>query len=136
MDEFLKTAIDRMRSERCPDYVLQKVNQQVAGDLQRTARKNLVRLRLVVATLILLMGAAFYFLQPGPSRDAVVAQLENPGTSPDRTTHEIYASLASIGLVLQEAGNRSGTIILQETLPLLRQGLETAKNAIRLKDQQ
>jgi hypothetical protein len=130
MDEFMKTIIERMRSERCPERVLEKVRQSIAADRRPAAVGNRVRLGLGFAAAILVVGATVFLLTPVPSSNRASMNLAPAPQLQTVDKREIYASLASIGLVLREAGSRSGTIILQETLPLLRQGLETTKNAI------
>jgi hypothetical protein len=130
MDEFIKTMIERMRSERCPDRVLEKVRKSIAAEHRPPALGNRVRIGLSLATAVLIVGTALFLFMPVPSSDRASINLA-PEPQPQAVDkQELYASLASLGLVLREAGNRSGTIILQETLPLLRQGLETTKNAI------
>jgi len=130
MDEFIKTMIERMRSERCPERVLEKVRQSIAANRRPAALASRVRVGLSLATAVLIVGTALFLFMPVPSIDR--GSVNVPAAPQPQTVdqQELYASLASLGLVLREAGSRSGTIILQETLPLLRQGLETTKNAI------
>ena len=130
MDEFIKTMIERMRSERCPERVLEKVRESIATDRRSAAPGNRLRIGLSLATAVVVVGTVLFLLMPVPSNDRGSVNL-TPAPQPQTVDkQELYAALASLGLVLREAGSRSGTIILQETLPLLRQGLETTKNAI------
>lgn len=133
MDEFMKTVIDRLRSERCPEHVLEKVERSIAARPKPAFGHRRVHLAWATAVVILALAAAILVLKPGPSREPAQATLSESPPATGRTAREAYASLASIGLVLREAGSRSGTIILQETLPVLRRGLETTQNAIEPK---
>jgi len=134
MDEFMKTIIRRLRSERCPERVLEKVRRAVAGDRAPAVGLGRIRLGLGAATVLLVLSATLFLLKPGPKLDLTQAPLPRSQPPEGTTSRQIYASLGSMGMVLQEAGNRSGTIIFQETFPLLRQGLETTKNAITPKN--
>jgi len=126
----MKTVIRQMREERCPEHVRNEVQRSVAAIA--TPARGLHRLRLVLGTAaaIVVVWALVFALRPGPSQETAQTVPDEQRSVPQRTARQAYASLASIGIALQEAGNRSGTIIFQETLPLLRQGLETTKNAI------
>jgi hypothetical protein len=130
MDEFIKAMIEQMRSERCPERVIEKVRQTIAANRRPATVGSRLRVGLSFATAVLVVGATVFFLMPVPPIDRGSVHLTPTPQSQSVDKQELYASLASIGLVLREAGNRSGTIILQETLPLMRRGLETTKNAI------
>lgn len=131
MDESMKTIIREMREERCPKHVLNEVRRSIA--MTEGPAPQSLRLRLAIGTVaaVALAWALFWVFTPGPSKELATTAPKPRPSNPERTAHEAYASLASIGMALQEASTRSGTIILKQTLPLLRQGLETTKHAIK-----
>ena len=70
MDEFIKTMIERMRSERCPERVLKKVRESIAADRRPAAFGNRLRVGLSLATaVVVVVGTVLFLLMPVPSID-------------------------------------------------------------------
>jgi hypothetical protein len=131
MDDSMKRVVREMRWERCPKRVLGSVRSEIGA--MRARDHSLVRMRLVagVCALVALVCVVSVLLAPRSSPEEVLVESDSGEIQQESSVHEVYASLASIGMALEEAGTRSGTIILQQTLPLLRQGLETTQQVIK-----
>ena len=134
MDKPVKQIIRSMRSERCPERVFEEVQRTIAATRPPATVARRIRAGLGFALASLLIFLAFVASRPGPSDQTATTVLNPPPHSHGTGNHELYAALASIGLALQEAGTRSGTLIIQETLPLFERGIETTRNAITLQN--
>ena len=130
----LKAILDSMRSERCPRRVLDRVEREAfrRESIMPTGKRIRVQwLGGVAVGVVTVIAAALLWPFGSSPEGARVAEGSVASMRAERVAQETYASLTSIGLALREAGSRSGRIILEETLPRVRQGLETTKQAIR-----
>ncbi len=127
MAQSLRQLRKALRAERCPEHVMNDVRARIHAQRRQV---RAVRLRWVAAAAVFLVMLSITALRW--SRDQEVpatvhaARLEEA----KRVTQQAELSLTYIGKTLRRAGESSGETILEVSLPRLRQGLRTAREAI------
>ena len=124
MAKGLKELRQQLRSERCPQQVLERVHAHIAST-RRSHR--LTQIRWAMATLAVFGIASAMIIHRSNERQqlahAQVAEAE-------AVRQQASGALALLGHQVKEAGEHSGMIILKSSLPSLRKGLRTAKDSI------
>ena len=133
MDKRLNSFLKERRKERCPDRVLARVQSRISSIAPGTASKGLIAwLASGVAALIL--GLSLVNL---PVSSPIGQTLKAPNSIAQQSINnrqvlkEAYASLGYLGKTLLAAGKQSSQLIVEESLPPLKNGFENSKNAIR-----
>lgn len=126
MQTKLTQLVRELKNEKCP----QRVRDQVRGRI--AARETAPRLRFAIpmafAVVILLCGLFVWQQQARErARQKALAQLTLERA---RVAHQAENALGLVGSMLLSAGNDSGQIISDRTVPPLRNSFETAKNKI------
>jgi hypothetical protein len=132
MDENLQRLTRALRSERCPARALDKVQQQIAA---RRTPVHTFRLRAVVVALGLAAVATMILIRFWPiSRptEPVLASVPAP-VDQARVAREASFAMAYVARVLLEAKEHNETVLLNEAVPRLRSGFETASKIIQTK---
>lgn len=133
MDKRLNSFLKERRTERCPDRVLARVQSRISSVAPGTAGKGLIAW-LASGVVVLVLGLSLVNLpvssptgQPSQAPDSIALQsIKNR-----QVLQEAYASLGYLGKALLAAGKQSSRLIVEESLPPLRNGFEDSKNAIR-----
>jgi hypothetical protein len=129
MDQNLQRLVSELRKETCPQAVLDQVARRLstAAHAPNPFRYGLAG---VVLGLVLLCVVAVWQWQ---ARDAAHrrTKLAN-GTSLEsaRIAKETEWALGYIGSILRDAGTHSGSVILKEAGPPLRDSFQRAKNKV------
>ena len=131
MDDRLQRLTRSLRSEKCPPHVVTQVRERIASE--RRANSPSLRLPVWASGLVVLVAVAVvgFELSRSDKTDSY-SPASNTTVEIDRkaVAEEVQLSLACIGHVLIEAGNRSGTVIHQKMLPPLLNSLRTAQESI------
>jgi hypothetical protein len=127
MDENLKSLVEELRHETCPQRVLD----EVARRLPRHAPSRLrIAFAVAVVAAVVLSGLALWRLPA----DRVAHQNPNAGSpvamDSARAAQQAEVALGCVGAALRDAGARSEEVILKTAVPLLRNSLQTTKNKI------
>lgn len=126
MSRDLKALRKRLRAERCPAAVLDRVHHEI---FRRRRRRSLVCLASVAAVFLFLGILSLSLVRlsfkqsPAP---VAAATLEDKRA----VREQAGLALALMGQTLIRAGDQSRDIILEVSLPPLRQGLRTAREVI------
>jgi hypothetical protein len=127
MDENLKSLVEELRRETCPQRVLD----DVARRLPRNAPSRFrMEFAVAIAAAVVLSGLALWLLPP----DRIPHQKPNAGSpvamDSARPAQQARVALGCLGAALRDAGARSEGVILKTAVPPLRNSLQTAKNKI------
>ena len=130
MDQDLKKLRQRLRAERCPDAVLERVYAQTS-----TRQRSLLRAYGAWAIAALLAVSALSlplsrWAQKQPDTSVRTASIEEMEAKAIR--QQASVALAYLGKRLTTASAHSGEIILESSLPSLRKGLRTARESITI----
>ena len=128
MDRRLRQLIRDRQRERCPQIVIDRVEQRIGQPSRMLHGRAILTWLAATTCLIGVLYIQREAWQPSPERPSSAPQQI---VTEDRQVREVtYASLAYIGKTLIKAGRKSGQIIVQETLPPLQSGFENTKKAI------
>ncbi len=129
MSRDLKKLTRELRAERCPEAVLDRVQAQVAQE----RRGRLVYYVGWAATAVFVIGILTVPLVRWSNQQPVVQPIM-PGSIEERreVRKQAHLALAVFGQTLKRAGDHSRDTILEVSLPRLRQGLRTAREAISI----
>jgi hypothetical protein len=140
MDENLQQLTRDLRKETCPQRVLDEVARRISAQPPAPNRFRYAIAGALTA-LIVLGGIALWRWPidkgspPAPQlvqTDALLRQKHYGGQAINRAlvARQAEGTLAYIGQVMVHAGAHSEKVILNETVPQLRNSFETAKNKI------
>ncbi len=123
MSRELKQISRVLQAERCPENVIQRVQETIA----RERRPRTAATALVAAAAILVLGwiaIDAFTPSPAPGPATVTAP------SADAVRQQTQLALAIIGHTLVRAGDQSSDLILQASVPPIRDSLTKARHAI------
>jgi hypothetical protein len=120
MDPQLQRLIGELREETCPSAVLERVHDRISreGKAGRTWRYQLGWSMAMVAA-VFAIGFWQWHARQEAQRSARTLVIQ-----------QTYGALALIGQTLLEAAAHTENALLEEAVPPLRNGLETAKNKV------
>ena len=124
MAQGLKDLRKQLRSERCPEGVLERVHERIAPE---RASRRAVQLRWGMAAIVLLGMLSFAVVQWRPVPQSTVTVEDSEARA---IRQQAGVALAYLGHRAKEASQQSGVIILKSSLPSLRRGLRTAWESI------
>jgi anti-sigma factor RsiW len=132
MDENLQRLIQELRTEKCPPRVFESVAKRRA---RRPAPLRRLRTANAVAVVCIAALLAAILVERRPNRNAVspTQAFASHRAQQVRVAGEAVAALDYIGNVLLEAGKHTQNILLNETVPPLRSGLEAVGKTIKNK---
>ncbi len=128
MDERVKNYLAEKRKEKCPDRVLENLRATLPQTTTTSLPTQYISwLATSVAVIALFLSVAQFWRSTPPVAELQSEQTENN----EKTMREAYASIALVGHTLITAGQRSSQIVVEETLPSLKDGFENTKRAIQ-----
>ena len=129
MDKDLQQLARELRNETCPQRVLDEVARRISAQAPPPIRFRYV-IAVAVAASVVLCGIA---LLRWPSREssAPAPQVASKEVV-DRVqvARQVEGTFAYIGQVMVDAGAHSQRVILNDTVPQLRNSFETAKDKL------
>lgn len=129
MHQDLQRLTRELRSETCPQRVLDEVYCRIAAE--RSARGRFWYLFAgATGCVCLLVGLLFWPQQPAEVGVQAAYQDSHGHVDTARVTADVQGALGCIGTILRDAGVRSEAIILKGTVSPVRNSLETAKNKL------
>jgi hypothetical protein len=118
-----------LRSETCPQKVLDAVGQRLAAE--RPAPSPFRHLLAGAAACACLIAGLWLWQRQPAAGDARTAYRDHAGrVDTARVTADAEGALGCLGLILRDAGVRSEAIILRGTVSPVRNSLETAKSKL------
>ena len=129
MDEDLSKLARELRKETCPQRVLDEVNRRIAA---QTPTPNRFRFAIAaaLATAVVLCGGAFWRWQAGGNSQRASEVALKQTSDRLQVARQVEGTFAYIGQVMVQAGAHSKNVILNETVPQLRNSFETTKDKI------
>lgn len=132
MDDPLSRLIRDLRTERCPDSVLERVARRVGRDPVPAAGSSRVRpLALafggVALGVVLLVGWLWRSSEPAGHP---VHLAQSSVSERARVLEQTHGALVAIGQVLIDAGTRAEKTLLEETVPPLVDSFRTAQDKL------
>jgi hypothetical protein len=127
MQTKLTQLIRALKNEKCPQRVRERVRGRIAA---RESSPHRLRLAIPVALAGVVLVCGFFVWQQQVrerARQQALAQLTLERT---RVARQAEQALGFVGSMLLSAGNDSGQIISDRTVPPLRNSFEAAKNKI------
>jgi hypothetical protein len=130
MDDQLQRLARELRDETCPRAVLDKVAERIARDRAASGRSR-YRLTRAIASLLLIGAITIWQWQARREGHlATVALAAKAEADRALVIQQIRGALVYVGQVLLEAAVHSEEIILNEAVPPLRNGFQTAKDKV------
>jgi hypothetical protein len=126
MQPNLTQLIRELKNEKCPKRVRDQVRGRISAR-EFSSRRLRLAFPLAIAGVVLACGLMVWQWQARDARQARLAQLS---VERARVAHQAEDALGFVGSVLLNAGNDSGQIISDRTVPPLRNSFETAKTKI------
>ncbi len=127
MQTKLTQLIRALKNEKCPQRVRERVRGRIAARESSPRRLRLV-IPAALAGVVLVCGFFVWQQQVREhARQQALAQLTLERT---RVARQAEQALGFVGSMLLSAGNDSGQIISDRTVPPLRNSFEAAKNKI------
>ena len=128
MQTKLTELVRELKSEKCP----QRVHDEVRGRLS-ARQSSSPRLRLAISmalAALVLLCSLFVWRQQARERTRQRARLAQLTLERTQVARQAENALGLVGSMLLSAGNDSGQIISDRTVPPLRNSFETAKTKI------
>jgi RNA polymerase sigma factor (sigma-70 family) len=129
MDENLQRLVRELREETCPRRVLDQVARRISAQPRPRSKVRHITVG-IMAGLVLLLALGIW-------RGPTVGKVKRPPEQADRAgleraqvAEEAGRALGYVGRILLNASARSEKIVLNRTVPPLRNSLATAKNKI------
>ena len=128
MDRRIKDYLAERRQEKCPDRVYEQVKATRPQSKSTAASTQFIPWLATSVALITLFISVIPSWRPTP---AITQPRTQQAEDSEKTLREAYASISLIGHTLLAAGQRSGQIVIEETLPSLKDGYENTKQTLR-----
>lgn len=125
MQPNLTQLIRELKEEKCPQRVRDQVRGRIAA---RESSPPRLRLAVPMAITAIVLTCGLIVWQWQAREYARQARLVQLSVERARVAHQAEDALGFVGSVLLSAGNDSGKIISDRTVPPLRNSFEAAKN--------
>lgn len=132
MHENLQRLAKELRAERCPRRVLENVQSQIE---QRTSSRPWFGFRTaaLAMSLALMLGALTFWRWPSRDVNRPVPEVVTAPADHVQVAQQAGVALGYIGTVLLKTGEHTESVLLNNAVPQLRNGLDAVSKTIKAK---